>query len=147
MHAERSSSNTGQVFFGLLPEGRIRLLDLRHVRRRRYIRLGMLGGACAALLLLVGLGLPGSSWQAGVAVELASSQLTSRQLQERLASLPGRHDDFRASSDLRVIDAELQAAYDRNATDVELKALWKLRNEVLRSLAADGHPVQSLTRI
>ena len=152
---ERSIAEDRQGFFGRLPVfdpdpalwDRIRAGQLRNVRRRRRIRVGILGGASAFVLGLVVFGLPGKPGKPGVASELASRQVTSALLQSQLVFRADDQADLRARSDLRVIDTALQIAYDRNAGDDELKALWNLRNEVLRSLAAQGHPGQSLTRI
>ncbi len=151
---ERSAATSRRVFFEQLPAfdpdpalwGRIEAMDRRH-RRRRRIRFGMLVGASAVALVLIALTLPGRSWRSLAVDELAARQSTSRQLQDRLISLSNDRSDFHISPDLRVIDAELQAAYDRNAADDELEALWALRNEVLRALTADAQSIQSLTRI
>lgn len=153
--AEQHAAVSAQVFFAQLPEfepdptlwNRIEALDRRHRRNRRQIRFSVLAGASAAILAMVALVSPGGPWRSQDTDELATSQVTSQQFQDRLESRSSSKGDVRVGSDMRVIDAELQAAYDRNATDEELEALWTLRNEVLRALAADAHPMQSLTRI
>ncbi len=152
---QQSAAESRQLFFGQLPVFdpnpalwvRIQTLERRQQRRRRRLRFGILGGAGALALALIALALPGGSWRSGAADELAARQATSRQLQERLVSRSSGQGDFSAGSALRVIDAELQEAYDRNAADDELKALWALRNEILRALVADGRSIQSVTRI
>jgi hypothetical protein len=56
--------------------------------------------------------------------------------------------DPRLRTELRLIDLELQTAYDRGATANELIPLWKLRNEALRELIdSDGSRMRSVTRI
>ncbi|MFA7321351.1 MAG: hypothetical protein WC000_07790 [Dokdonella sp.] len=98
-------------------------------------------------MLALALVYPLAPWQRTAAPELAVRQATSQQLQEKLAAVSGAQDDFRALSELRLIDARLQAAYDRNATDDELAVLWILRNGALRALGADADANLSVTRI
>lgn len=154
IYTGQSAATSAGVFFRQLPEfdpdpalwGRIQTRGRRQ-RRWRRIRLGALTGTLASLLLVLALVHPVAPWQSTAAPDLASRQATSRQLQERLAAVSGAADDFRALSDLRLIDARLQAAYDRNATDDELAALWILRNDALRTLGMDAGTSRSVTRI
>ena len=150
----RSAATSAGVFFRQLPEfdpdpalwGRIQTRGRRQ-RRWRRIRLGAFTGALASLVLVLAFVYPLASWQPTSAPELAVRQGTSQQLQEKLAAVSGAQDDFRALSELRLIDARLQAAYDRNATDDELAALWSLRKGALRALGADTGANLSVTRI
>ncbi len=150
----QSAATSAGVFFRQLPEfdpdpalwGRIQTRSRRQ-RRWRRIRLGALTGALASLLLVLALVHPVAPWQPTAVPDLALRQATSQQLQEQLAGVSGAADDFRALSDLRLIDARLQAAYDRNATDDEIAALWILRNDVLRALGMDAGTSRSVTRI
>lgn len=151
---ERSAVASGEVFFQQLPVFdpdpalwvRIQALDQRH-RQRRRIRFAALAGGLATLLAALALVVPGGPWHPAESADLALRQATSQQLQEQLASVASARADVSALSDLRVIDAALQAAYDRNATDDELDALWIMRNGALRALGADAGPSRSVTRI
>lgn len=152
--AGQSAATSAGIFLRQLPEfdpdpalwERIQARG-RQQRQWRRIRFGVVTGALASLLLVLALVYPVAPWQPTAAPDLAVRQATSQQLQEQLAAVSGAADDFRALSDLRLIDARLQAAYDRNATDDEIAALWILRNDVLRALGMDAGTSRAVTRI
>ena len=125
---------------------RIQASRLQLVRRRQRNRWLATGLSLAALLCVVAvsryqLGLPQSD---AVAVWQSRSQM----LEQELLSVSRSTSDPRARTELRLIDLELQTAYDRGAPASELIPLWKLRNETLRELIDnDGNHIRSITRI
>ncbi|MGB0132880.1 hypothetical protein, partial [Dokdonella sp.] len=104
------------------------------------------GLSAAALLCVVAvsrvqLGVPESDQ---VATWQSHSQALELEWQRMSRSTP----DPRARTELRLIDLELQTAYDRGATADELVPLWKLRSDALRELIEnDGSRMRSVTRI
>lgn len=127
---------------------RIRSGNVRRVRRRRFIQLGSLG-LSVALVAVLGFGLMrGSGEDPSLMYGVSDGRLHSQQLQDELSSNGSGFLDSALQSRLRLVDSELQAAYDHGAGDTELQPLWKLRNQLLESLVRqDGEPGRQLTRI
>ena len=153
----RSETNTGgrlAALLGGLPEydprpdlwSRIQFVHQRRKRRRRH-GAWMAGMLASAALLLVAL-VPRSPQVVPVTAEPGDWQARSHALErEWQASSPGFMDP-RYRAELRLIDAQLQAAYDRGAKPHELVPLWKLRSEALQELVrSDNGRVRAVTRI
>ena len=106
----------------------------RHTRAQRWRRGGVSLAAavavCAAVLLLPH-PLPPLQ-QEIVAGQRESQTLGSQWLRLANSTRPGATGLAR----VRVIDAALQAAYDRGARADELAPLWRQRNQALRGLIA-----------
>lgn len=116
--------------------GRIRL-------RNRWIAGGLSVAAllCVVAVSRVQLELP----QTG---DVAIWQGQSQDLEQEWLTMSRATPDPRLRTELRLIDLELQAAYDRGATANELIPLWKLRSEALRELIDnDVSRMRSITRI
>jgi len=125
-----------------IQSSRSRLL-VRRRQRNRWVAASLAAAAllCVAVVSSVQLGLPLSE---GVAVWQGRSQALEQEWLAMSRSTP----DPRARTELRLIDLELQTAYDRGATADELIPLWKLRSEALRELIDnDGSRMRSVTRI
>lgn len=110
----------------------------RQLRARRWRR-GLAAAVAAAIIATV-IGWPQSAMNprpADAQAELASGQRESQALQaqwQRLAAERPAGDT--ALTRVRIIDANLQAAYDRGDGTRELAPLWQRRNEALRGLIA-----------
>ena len=79
---------------------------------------------------------------------VAAWQEQSRELEQEWLAASRSTPDPRLRTELRLIDLELQSAYDRGATASELVPLWKLRSEALRELIDnDVSRMRSVTRI
>lgn len=121
---------------------RAQLLQRRR-HRNRWLATGL---SAAALVCVVAV----SSIQLGLskADEVAEWQGHSQALEQEWLAMSRSTPDPRLRTELRLIDLELQTAYDRGATANELIPLWKLRNEALRELIdSDGSRMRSVTRI
>jgi hypothetical protein len=113
---------------------RIEAAHFAQRRRRRWIR----GGFAAAVAMLAGVAvlllphpLP------NLAQDTAAGQRESHALESEWQRLAGGvRPVVGGTTQLRVIDAALQAAYDRGALPDELAALWRERNQALRGLIA-----------
>lgn len=128
--------------------GRIRTANVRRVRLRRVRRVGALGVVFAGV---VATWLFGSSrWLAESIDSLDSAewQARSQELQDQWNLRSDLDLDPRTQARLRLLDNDLQAAYDRGASEPELAPLWLLRSRLLQSLV-DGESGRSrrLTRI
>lgn len=126
---------------------RIQSVHSQLLRRRRQRRQWIAGGlSVAALVCVVALsrsqfGLPHSG-------DVSVWQSHSRTLEGEWLAKSRLAPDPRLRAELRLIDLELQSAYDRGAAANELIPLWKLRNEALRELIEnDGNGMRSVTRI
>ncbi|NCT66641.1 MAG: hypothetical protein GXC76_03245 [Rhodanobacteraceae bacterium] len=114
---------------GLWP--RVLAAHQRQVRWRRWQR----GAGLAAASVVAGLAL----WtvqpppQPGSLAFQRESQVLEREWQNLAAQ---RRAPAAELARVRVIDASLQAAYDRAASVDELAPLWQRRNEVLRGMIA-----------
>lgn len=118
-------------------------LLVRRRQRNRWVAASLAAAAllCVAVVSSLQFGLPQSE---GVAVWQGRSQVLEQEWLAMSRSTP----DPRARAELRLIDLELQTAYDRGATADELIPLWKLRSEALRELIDnDGSRMRSVTRI
>ncbi|HMM67906.1 MAG TPA: hypothetical protein PKC03_13290 [Dokdonella sp.] len=119
----------------------------RQLRSRRQRR-GWLGAGLAAAAMLCIAVFSRFPLPAGQADDLASWREHSRLLEAQWHTLPGSPVDPRSRAELRLIDSQLQSAYDRGATDSELIPLWKLRSAALQDLIRhDSDRVQAVTRI
>ncbi|HEY0179254.1 MAG TPA: hypothetical protein VGC30_06445 [Dokdonella sp.] len=104
-------------------------------RRQQRARRWRLGGAAAAAVgacaAAAWLALPAPLAQRDVAAD----QRESRRLEREWRDLAGAERSAAAAfASVRLIDAALQAAYDRGARPEELVPLWQRRNETLRGL-------------
>jgi hypothetical protein len=95
-----------------------------------------LGGLAAAAAVLGGIGvlmLPHTL--PTLSQDILAGQRESQALEGEWRQLVGSaHPTLGTTAQLRVIDAELQAAYDRGAQTDELAPLWQERNRALRGL-------------
>lgn len=133
---------------GLWP--RVMAGQLRQQRARRWKR----GVACMAVAVLVCdavVLLPGPQLlpqQAVITGQRESRALESQWLQVMNSTANGTPN----LSSVRMIDADLQAAYDHGAGARAIAPLWRQRNEVLRGLIAqrrdaDVHSAPDVTEI
>lgn len=111
---------------------RIEAAQRAQVKTQRW-RMGGLAAAAAVLggigVLLLPHALPTLSQ------DMLAGQRESQALEDEWRQLVGStHPALGITSQLRVIDAELQAAYDRGAQTDELAPLWQERNRALRGL-------------
>lgn len=116
---------------------------LRRRQRKRWLAVSLAAAAllCVAIVSRVQLGLSQSE-------DVAFWQEHSQSLEQEWLAMSRSTPDPRARTELRLIDLELQTAYDRGATEGELIPLWKLRNEALRELIdSNGSRQRSVTRI
>lgn len=115
----------------------------RRRQRNRWVASGL---AAAALLCVVAV----SRVQLGQSQpdQVAIWQGHSQALEQEWLAMSRSTPDPRTRTELRLIDLELQTAYDRGATADELIPLWKLRNEALRELIDnDGSRMRAVTRL
>lgn len=124
---------------------RIQAARARRQRRRRNAWLG--GGLAAAAVLCVVL-LGRDRLPSGSAGDLASWREQAQSLESQWRTMAADALDPRSRAELRLIDAELQSAYDRGAGDDELIPLWKLRSAALQDLIrGDNDRLRAATRI
>lgn len=94
------------------------------------------GSFAVAAAMLAGLGvlmLPHA--RPGLSQDMLAGQRESQALEGEWRALVGSsHPALGTTAQLRVIDAALQAAYDRGARPDELAPLWHERNQALRGL-------------
>ena len=108
--------------------------QLRRRRAQRFQRglsgVAALVFACAAIVLL-------PHPQAPLQQEIAAGQRESQALESQWHQLAnsGSANPMNLTR-VRMIDADLQAAYDRGATAQDIAPLWRQRNDVLRGLIA-----------
>jgi hypothetical protein len=108
----------------------------RRVRAQRW-RLGVFSAAAAAAVCAAVSLLPHP--MPPVQQEIAAGQRESQTLEsEWLRVSNSTRPGAPGLVSVRVIDAGLQAAYDRGARADELESLWRQRNEALRHLIAHG---------
>ena len=114
-------------------------------RRRHGIWLGAMLASAAVLLVVL---LPRSSVVDTGAADPAGWQARSHALEQEWLASSRESMDPRYRTELKLIDAQLQAAYDRGANPNELAPLWKLRSEALQELLrSDNGSVRAVTRI
>lgn len=106
-------------------------------RRRRVQRMQHFGAcvaatifACAAIVLLPH---PLAPLQQQIAAGQRESQALESQWLQVAGSMPAGTSNL---TRVHMIDADLQAAYDRGAAAQDIAPLWRQRNEVLRGLIA-----------
>lgn len=99
--------------------------------------------AAAAIIAAAVLVLPRSGGAPGTLEAERESQALERQWHALSPAAPRPVSDL---ARLHVIDATLQAAYDRGARADELKPLWKERNDALRGLILIAQ-ADTITRI
>jgi hypothetical protein len=123
-------------------------IEFAHQRRcltQRKRRLTWAGAGLAAACAVVAL-LPIFSQPSGDS--LAAWQERSQELERQWQSQVSSGLQSRVHPQLRMIDADLQAAYDRNADSNELLQLWKLRSSVLSEMLVNPQDTTPLvTRI
>lgn len=123
-------------------------------RARQRARLWRNGGFAVAAAMLAAVAvlllpqhLPNASQ------DVFAGQRESQNLETEWQQLVGgAHPALAGTTQLRVIDATLQSAYDRGAKPDELVPLWRERNQALRGLIArfhgsDLHDALAVTRI
>ncbi|WP_371279853.1 hypothetical protein [Dokdonella sp.] len=118
----------------------------QQVRRRQRQRWVASGLAVAALLCVVAV----SRFQIEQPKpdQVAVWQGYSQALEQEWLAMARATPDPRVRAELRLIDLELQTAYDRGAAESELIPLWKLRNEALRELIDnDVSRMRAVTRL
>lgn len=127
---------------------RIRAGNTRRLRRR-WIRQAAGLGLGLAIVVLVGLHETRESGQIASDVrEMTDGRMHSQRLQDALRSSGTGPIHSSLQSRLRLVDSELQAAYDHGAGETELQSLWALRNQLLETLVdGDGELGHQLTRI
>jgi hypothetical protein len=154
--AESGSSLLVQAHLRQLPEfepdpalwARIESAHARQANARRWRHGGWLASGLAAALAAIVV-LPGIRPDAAAPLdEVATWQQRSQALEQQWQALPPASADPRARAELRLIDVELQSAYDRGAVATELVPLWKLRSEALHGLVNGNNPrSRAITRI
>ncbi len=124
---------------------RIEAAHQRRTSARRNRRIGWLAGGLAAACAVITL-LPVTRDRSADSV--AVWQQRSQELEREWQSQSRVQLDPRARAQLRLIDLDLQSAYDRGADELELVPLWKLRNALLRELVdGSGETTRLVTRI
>lgn len=123
-------------------------IELAHAQRKRVSRqrrLSVIAGALAASCAIFFI-VPNSR---DMPISgLFASQQESQALEHSWLSAPRDAVDPTASAQLRLIDHDLQAAYDRGADESELIPLWNLRSAALRDLIDNaGQASRLVTRI
>ena len=102
------------------------------IARRRPWRLALGFATAAALVVAVIATVPRNDVAPSALVE---SQSESQTLENEWRALtPVANRPAASLARLHMIDAALQAAYDRGAEPAELKPLWQQRNDALRGL-------------
>lgn len=106
----------------------------RRLRRRRNRRFAVLG-VCLAVVVVFGLRVLQPAEDVGDGVHaVADVRMESQDLQDALRGNGNGRVDSIVQSRLRLLDRDLQAAYDHGAGDAELQALWTLRKQLLEAL-------------
>lgn len=128
--------------------GRIHSANVRRVRRRRVRLLGVAGMLVACVATSWFFASTAQRPELSGVQGVAFSQAHSQQLQDQWLVRADEALDPRIQARLRLLDSDLQAAYDRGASEPELTPLWMLRNQLLQSLVQnDGRRSIRLTRI
>ena len=119
----------------------------RQANRVRHTRARWIGSAIAAVAAAFFV-LPRGNDAGPLQDEVTQWQLRSQALELQWQDGARTAGDPRVRAELRLIDVELQAAYDRGAATSEVVPLWKQRSEALHSLINNDHPrAPSVTRI
>lgn len=120
------------------PDAGLWLRVLAGQRRQRHLQRWQRGSACAAAAVFAFAAItllphPQVPVQVNVAaIQRESQALESQWLHVTNASAVQSHDFAR----VRIIDADLQAAYDHGADVRDIAPLWRQRNDALRGLIA-----------
>ncbi|PZQ14782.1 MAG: hypothetical protein DI564_09775 [Rhodanobacter denitrificans] len=120
----------------------------RQLGRRRFARAG--GSLAAAVLFAAAIViLPRPAPVApDSATDLSAWLQQSQALEQEWSRLESSSEAARGlRSPLRRIDAALQAAYDRGASDEELAPLWEARSKALRAMIDNRHDAVATLRI
>lgn len=122
-----------------------RIVAARQRRQRSRRILAGAGVALAASLAALVL-LPQRAFEPPVD-ELGTWQARSQALERRWQADAQMRGDARLRAQLRLIDGELQSAYDRGAGADELAPLWKQRGDALLDLINREPRATALTRL
>lgn len=115
---------------------RIAAARRRQVRARRWRLAGAAAAAAFGAALVLALPRPATVSDS----PLAAGQRESQALESEWRSLSATREAARdGTTRLRMIDASLQSAYDRDAPATELTELWQRRNAALRQLIFGLH--------
>lgn len=121
-------------------QARVLAARQRRLRARNWRRGGAAAVAAALVAAVIGwaqLATPPAPRDAPVQTDIASGQRESQALEAQWQQLAaGRAAGNAALTRVRIIDANLQAAYDRGGGTRELAPLWQRRNQALRGLIA-----------
>lgn len=128
--------------------GRIRTANIRRVKLRRVRRAGVVGAIFLGVATIWLLGFPQRLTVPSERISSVNWQMHSQELQDLWSRHSDQNLDPVIQTRLRLLDSDLQAAYDRGAGESELAGLWSLRSQLLHSLV-ESESVRSrrLTRI
>jgi hypothetical protein len=155
MSSPRPSDGDGvQALLRPLPEfdpdpglwGRIHSLNMRRVRRRRVQRFGLVGVISVSLAVFWLFAMPPASRSGSAMQSVSVWQKHSQELQDSLRLSAQEELDPAIQARLRWIDKDLQSAYDRGASEMELGSLWAQRSALLQTLVRSGD-ARAVTRI
>lgn len=127
---------------------RIQTANGRRVRRRRVRLAGVFGMALAGVVAIAWVGFSASRLTPPERTVVGEWPSHSQRLQDQWVDQENPNLDPHIQARLRLLDSDLQAAYDRGASDPELVPLWSLRSRLLQSLVQDDRGrTRRLTRI
>ena len=150
------SENRMRSVFANLPEfepdpdlwGRIHSANLRRVRLRRIRRTSAVGAVFLVFAITGLLGFPRGLITRSDTQSSSDWQAHSQDLQDQWSMRTDRNVDPHIQARLRLLDSDLQAAYDRGASEPELAPLWSMRSRLLQSLVqSNAGQSRRLTRI
>ena len=128
--------------------GRIRSANVRRIRLRRMRRIGAVGAVCVGVAATWLLGFPHRLMSQPDRQSNINWQAHSQALQDQWNERTDQNLDPHIQARLRLLDSDLQAAYDRGASEPELAPLWSLRSRLLQSLVqGESSRSRRLTRI
>lgn len=128
--------------------GRIRSANVRRIRLRRMRRIGAAGAVCVGVAAAWLLGFPHRLMSQPDRQSSTNWQAHSQELQDQWNARKDQNLDPHIQARLRLLDSDLQAAYDRGASEPELAPLWSLRSRLLQSLVqSESGRSRGLTRI
>ncbi len=127
---------------------RIRSANVRRVRLRRMRRIGAVGAVFVGVAAAWLLAFPYRMMFQPDARSSINWQAHSQQLLDQWNERTNQNLDPHIQARLRLLDSDLQAAYDRGASEPELAPLWSLRSRLLQSLVqSESGRSRHLTRI
>ncbi len=127
---------------------RIRRDHARRIQVRRIRQFGGFGLGLALVAVVVTQGIRWSVDSDPGYQGISDGRVQSQRLQDQLESMGSQPFGSDVQARLRLVDNDLQAAYDHGADDSELKSLWALRNQLLESMVRqDTDHARLLTRI